>query len=168
MPAERLFMRKIREILQLRWGEKLSQRDVARSVRVSPSTVFDCVSRAQLAGLRWPLPDTLDEAALEALLYSASCTVAQQPRALPHWSYIDRELRRKGVTLQLLWDEYKRQHRDDGYQYSQFCELFRRYKGQLDVVLRQDYRAGEKAFVDFSGDGIAMVNPHTGCNAHGK
>jgi len=155
-------MRKITEILQLRWGEKLSQRDVARSVRVSPSTVFDCVSRAQLAALRWPLPDTLDEAALEALLYPVSSTVAQQPRALPDWSYIHSELRRKGVTLQLLWDEYKQQHRDDGYQYSQFCELFRRYKGQLDVVLRQDYRAGEKAFVDYSGDGIAMVDPGTG------
>lgn len=111
MPAERLSMRKITEILQLRWGEKLSQRDVARSVRVSPSTVFDCVSRAQLAGLRWPLPDTLDEAALEALLYPVSSTVAQQPRALPDWSYIHSELRRKGVTLQLLWDEYKQQHR---------------------------------------------------------
>jgi transposase len=162
MPAERLSMRKIREILQLRWGEKLSQRDVAHSVRVSPSTVFDCVSRAQLAGLGWPLPDTLDDAALEALLYPLPATVAQQPRAVPDWSYIHNELRRKGVTLQLLWHEYKQEHRDGGYQYSQFCELFKRYKGQLDVVLRQDYRAGEKAFVDFSGDGIPMVNPHTG------
>ena len=162
MPAERLSMRKIREILQLRWGEKLSQRDVGRSVRVSPSTVFDCVNRAKLAGLKWPLPDALDDGALEALLYPVPPPAVAQPRAVPDWDYVQRELRRKGVTLNLLWQEYKETHPDDGYQYSQFCELFGRYRGQLDVVLRQDYRAGEKAFIDYSGDGIPIVDPQTG------
>lgn len=161
MPAERLSMRKIREILRLRWGDKLSQRDVGRSVGVSPSTVSDCVGRATVGGLSWPLPEGLDDAALEALLYPLP-PPSEQPRAVPDWNCIHRELRRKGVTLQLLWQEYKEAHPDDGYQYSQFCDLFKRFKGQLDVVLRQDYRAGEKGFVDYSGDGIKIVDPHTG------
>jgi transposase len=162
VPAERLSMRKIREILRLRWGEKLGQRDVADSVGVSAATVFDCTGRATVAGLSWPLPDTLDDEALESLLYPPIATIAANPRAVPDWGHIHDELRRKGVTLQLLWQEYKAAHRDDGYQYSQFCELFRRYKSQLDVVMRQEYLAGEKCFVDYSGDGIPIVNPHTG------
>lgn len=79
-----------------------------------------------------------------------------------HQSVLPEELRRKGVTLQLLWQEYKETHPDDGYQYSRFCELYKRFKGQLDVVLRQPYRAGEKGLVDFSGDGIPIVCPQTG------
>ena len=129
MPGERLSMRKIREILRLRWANKLSQRDVGRSVGASSSTVSDCIGRATVAGLSWPLPDELDDAALEALLYPLPAP-SVQPRAVPDWSRIDRELRRKGVTLQLLWQEYKEAHPDDGYQYSQICELFKRYKGQ--------------------------------------
>lgn len=162
MSQERLSMRKIREILQLRWGEKLSQRDVARSVKVSPATVFDCVSRARVAGLGWPLPETLDDGALEALLYPLPACAAAFPRTVPDWHIVQNELKRKGVTRQLLWEEYKQEHPNDGYQYSQFCELFKQYKGELDVVLRQDYRAGEKAFVDYSGDGIPIVDPGTG------
>jgi transposase len=154
-------MRKIREILRLRWAENLSQRDVARSVGVSSSTVSDCVGRAKVAGLDWPLPDTLDDGALEALLYPPPAP-AEHPRAVPDWGHVHGELRRKGVTLQLLWQEYKEAHPDDGYQYSQFCELFKQYKGQLDPVLRQDYRAGEKGFFDYSGDGIPIVDPQTG------
>jgi len=162
VPTERLSMRKIKEILRLRWAEKLGQRDVARSVGVSAATVFECTGRAKVAGLSWPLPDTLDDGALEALLYPVPPPVAAHPRAVPDWGYMHDELRRKGVTLQLLWQEYKAVHLEDGYQYSQFCELFNQYKGQLDVVMRQDYRAGEKGFVDYSGDGIPITNPQTG------
>jgi transposase len=154
-------MRKIREILRLRWEKKLSQRAVGRSVRSSPATVSDTVNRAKLAGLSWPLPEALDDVRLEALLYPPPAP-SVQPRAVPDWDQIHRELRRKGVTLQLLWQEYKEAHPDDGYQYSQFCELYKRFKGQLDVVLRQPYRAGEKGLVDFSGDGIPIVDPRTG------
>lgn len=161
MPAKRLSMRKVKEIIQLRWGDGISQRAIARSVGVSPATVFDCLNRAKLAGLSWPLQAEMDDAALEALLYPTPAP-SRSPRSIPDWNYIYRELRRKGVTLQLLWQEYRENHPEDGYQYSQFCELYKRYSGQLDVVMRQEHRAGEKAFVDFSGDGIEIVNPRTG------
>lgn len=161
MPAKRLSMRKIREILQLRWGESKSLRSTARSVRASPTTISDCMGRAKLAGLSWPLPEELDDAALEALLYPAQ-PPSVQPRVVPDWNHVFRELRRKSVTLQLLWYEYKEVHPEDGYQYSQFCDLYRCFRGQLNVAMRQEHRAGEKAFVDFSGDGFNIVDPQTG------
>jgi len=161
LPAQRLSMRKTREILRLRWGEGLGQRAVARSVLVSPTTVADCVGRAKVAGLSWPLDPQLDDGALEALLYPPP-RPSVQPRALPDWTQLHRELRRKGVTLLLLWQEYKEAHGEEGYQYSQFCELYHQFRGQLDVVMRQEHRAGEKSFVDFSGDGFQIVDPQTG------
>ncbi len=82
--------------------------------------------------------------------------------AEPDWEYVHRELRRKGVTLLLLWQEYKESHPDDGYQYSAFCGHYRKFRSKLDVVLRQEHKAGEKLFVDYSGDGIGIVDPATG------
>lgn len=161
MPAERLSMRKIREILRLCLEDGLSRRNAGASVRVSPSTVSDTLGRAKVVGLGWPLPEDLDDARLEDLLYP-SPDPSSQPRAVPDWDQVLRELKRKGVTLQLLWQEYKADHPDDGYQYSQFCERYRRFKGQVDPVLRQTYLAGEKGLVDFSGDGIPIVDPDTG------
>lgn len=154
-------MRKTREILRLRWGRKLSLRAVAKSIGVSASTVSDCIGRAEVAGLVWPLPDDLDDGALEALLYPPPLH-SSQARFAPDWAAIHREMRRKHVTLVLLWQEYKRDHPDDGYQYSQFCEHYNRFRRKLDVVMRQDHRAGEKVFVDYSGDGIDIVDRHTG------
>jgi len=110
-------MRKTREILELRWGRGLSVRQVARSVSVATGTIANCISRAELAGLSWPLPDDLDDRALEALLYPPT-PHSHQARFVPDWSAIHRELRRKHVTLRLLWEEYKRDHPDDGYEYS--------------------------------------------------
>ena len=161
MPAKRVSMRKIRELLEKKWHLGLSNNAISLSIRVSPTTVTDCLGRATLAGLSWPLPEGMDDGALEALLYPPT-PPAMQARAVPDWNRIYRELRRKGVTLQLLWYEYKTNHPDDGYQYSQFCEHYRRFRGQLDVVMRQEHRAGEKAFMDFSGDGIPIVDPETG------
>jgi len=161
MPAVRLSMRKIKEILRLKFGRGLSNRAIARSVQVSPATVSDCLMRAKLAGVGWPLEPELDEATLEAKLYPPP-PPARQPRVVPDFAHLHRELKRKGVTLQLLWQEYKQVHVRDGYQYTQFCELYKRFKGKLDLVLRQDHRAGEKMFTDFSGDGIDIVDPVTG------
>ena len=136
-------MRKIREILRLCRGEGLSHRKAAASVKASPATVSDTLGRAKVAGVGWPLPEGLDDAQLEALLYPPPA-LSGEPRAVPDWDRVHRELRRKGVTLQLLWQEYKEAHPEDGYQYSRFCELYRRYSAQVDLVLRQPYRAGEK------------------------
>ena len=161
MPAKRLSMRKIREVLRLHLGLKRSIREVARSVSIGPSTVGDYLARAKAAGLSWPLNNDLDDTRLENLLYPPGSLPAPA-RAAPDLKYLSQEMRRKGVTLMLLWQEYKRDHPEDGYQYSQFCELYRTYVGRLDMVLRQDHRAGEKVFVDYSGDGVPIVDPATG------
>jgi transposase len=159
MPAKRLSMRKTREILRLRLGLGLSLRDTARSVRVSSSTVSECVSRAARAGLGWPLPPELDDAALESRLYPSE--VAQRNRPMPDFRRVHTELRRKGVTLELLWHEYRATH-PDGYGYSRFCELYREFCGSLDPVMRQVHRPGEKLFVDFAGTTVPIVDPANG------
>lgn len=161
MPAKRLSMRKIREILRLHNERRLSNRAIARSIAASPATVSDCLLRAKVAGLVWPLAPELDDTELENLLYPLD-GAGRAPRAAPDFETIHKELRRKGVTVQLLWQEYKLEHPDDGYQYSQFCERYRRWRGDLDVVMRQQHRAGEKMFSDFSGDGIGIIDRETG------
>src|SRR5690606_31121695 len=110
--------------------------------------------------LSWPLPEDLDDAALEALLYPGN-PQGRPRRPEPDWGWVHTELRRKGVTLQLLWVEYKRGH-PDGYQYSRFCERYRQWRQKLDVVMRQDHRAGEKMFVDVAGPTVPYVDPPTG------
>jgi transposase len=135
-------MRKIKEILRLK-GMGLSNRAIARSLSISHSTVSDLLGRARAEGIRWPVE--MDEASLEARLYPGNAGKRRR-RPEPDWAHVHRELRRKGVTLQLLWLEYKENH-PDGYQYSQFCERYRRWRGKLDVVMRQVHRAGEKMFV---------------------
>lgn len=159
MPAERLSMRKIREILRLCLGQGLSHRKAAASVKASSSTISDTLGRAKVAGVGWPLPEDLDDGRLEALLYPPPAP-SQEPRAVPDWGEIHKELRRKGVTLQLLWQQYKEAHPEGGYQYSSASGTGA--SNQVDVVLRQPYRAGEKGLVDFSGDGIPIVDPRTG------
>lgn len=160
MPRPRSAMRKIREVLRLTLAEGLSRRRVSAAVRLPLTTVSDYVSRAQEVGLGWPLPEGMDDRELEARLF-VSAGPPVQTRALPDWAEVHRELRRKGMTLQLLWMEYKERH-PDGYQYSQFCRRYRLWQRHLDVVMRQEHRAGEKLFVDFPGQTIPIVDPRTG------
>lgn len=164
MPAERLSMRKIKEVLRLKFELGLANRQIARSCSVNHSTVADYLYRAKAAGLdRWPLPAALDEAELEARLFPARTTVMLAPsRPPPDWAAIHDELRsQKHVTLQLVWQEYK-QSNPDGYQYSRFCELYGRWAEKLDLVLRQEHRAGEKLFVDYAGDTVPVIDSKTG------
>ena len=123
MPGERLPMRKIRDVLRLR-AAGMSKRQIAASLSVGATTVIDYLQRARRAGLAWPLPDDLTDEALEARLYPPPPTVAKEQRPQPDWPMVHRELRRPGVTLQLLWEEYRAGNRD-GYGYSRFCELYR-------------------------------------------
>jgi len=161
MAAERVSMRKTKEILRLHFGMSLTKRQVARSCNISHSTVADYVRRAEAAGIGWPLPEGLDEATLEAKLFPGKTILVPLEKPLPQWTDIHKELKRKGVTLQLLWIEYKQQY-PEGYQYSRFCELYQRWADTLDLSLRQEYRAGEKLFVDFAGKGIEVINSLTG------
>lgn len=161
MAAARISMRKIHDILRLFHEAKLSRRRIALCLSLSRDTVAKTLTRAEAAGLTWPLPDELDEAALERLLYPPVRPVPNRDRPVPDWAEVHRELKGKGVTLQLLWQEYKAAH-PDGYQYSWFCDLYRRWRSTLDLVMRQDHRAGEKLFVDYAGQTIEVVDPETG------
>ena len=161
MSQKRLFMRKIRELLRLKYELGRSHREIAVSLGVANSTVSDYAGRARAAGLSWPLPEELDDAALEAALFPPP-PPSRVPRPEPDWNEVHRELRRhKGVTLRLLWLEYRTSH-PDGYGYSRFCDRYRLWRGRLDVVLRQVYRAGEKAFVDYAGPTVGVTDRVTG------
>ena len=160
MAAKRLSMRKIREVLRLRHEFGLSQRDIAKACSIGRTTVRDYLSRASAAGLTLPLPPGLDEAGVERLLFPPA-PVPGAKRPLPDWGEIHTELRRKGVTLELLWEEYKSVY-PEGYQYSRFCELYRDWRGLLQLWMRQEHRAGEKLFVDYAGQTVDVVNAGTG------
>jgi len=156
VPRPRLAMRKVRDILRLAPGEGLSRRQVGASLGIPHTTVADHLRRATDAGLSWPLPDDLDDAALETLLFPKGPAPAKV-RPQPDFHAIHKELRRPGVTLMLLWFEYKERH-PDGYAYSQFCVHYRQFQRHLDVVMRQEHRAGEKGFVDFPGQQIPLYD----------
>lgn len=156
MSDERLTMRKIREIERLHFSLAQSGRAIARACNVSPATAQDYIGRLKVAQLGWPLPPELDsDAALERALFRDTVTAVRR-RPLPDWALVCTELRRKHVTKALLWQEYREQHAD-GVGYSQFCEYYARWLQGVSVVMRQEHRAGEKMFVDFSGDGIMIV-----------
>ena len=160
MPNRRLTMRKVRDILRLKYENRLTNRQIARSLSAARSTVADHLTRARMAGIEWPLPDGLDDEALERLLFPPPQpnSVERPPPDLP---LIHNELRRKGVTLQLLWQEYKAQD-PNGYQYTRFCDLYRGWSGKLDLPMRFDHKAGEKAFVDYAGHTVPIENRLTG------
>ncbi|MCJ7596898.1 MAG: IS21 family transposase [Desulfobacterales bacterium] len=154
-------MRKIREVLRLKHEHSLANRIIARSCCVGRSTVAEYLRRAEEAGLSWPLPPELDDAQLDRRLFPPPPAVPAGSRPLPDWVEVHRELRLKGVTLFLLWEEYK-QTIAEGYQYSWFCQQYRRWAEKVDVVMRQEHRAGEKLFVDYAGQTVPVVDPTTG------
>ena len=160
MPQERLSMRNIRDVLRLSAGG-LSKRKIAASLGVSPTAAGDCIRRARQAGLVWPLPEEFDDTGLETRLYPPPPRRAKDRRPQPDWPAMHRELRRKGVTLQLLWEEH-RAACPEGYGYSRFCELYRAWEGLLSPTMRQTHVAGEKLFVDYAGTTLEVIDGLTG------
>jgi transposase len=149
-------MRDVREILRLT-DAGVSQREIARRLGVVPSTVRETLRRFAAAGLTWPLGAEVADAVLEARLYANNGTKRGHRRlAEPDWSWVHRELKRKHVTLSILWDEYIAQE-PEGYRYSRFCELYRGWAGKLSVTMRQSHAGGEKLFVDYAGDTVPVV-----------
>jgi transposase len=126
-------------------------------VRIAPSTVHRYLDRAGQVGLGWPGPDGLDDAALERTLFPPA-PPSSVPRTPADCGWIHRELRCKGVTLQLLWMEYRQAHAD-GYGYSQFCARYQQWAGRVDRVMRHQHRAGDKLFVDYAGHTIPIYPP---------
>jgi len=162
MPAERVSMRRVREILRLKHECRATDREIARSLSVARSTVALTLERVAAAGLRWPLPATLTDRVLETMLYAGhGRQQGARRKAEPDWAYIHHELRRPGVTLMLLWEEY-RQREPDGYRYSRWCELYRAWESRLSPTMRQAHPAGERMFVDYAGQTIDLTDGRTG------
>lgn len=160
MAAERLTMRQIREILRQKWLDKRPHREVCRSLTVSSGAVSNVLARATRAELDWARVEGLDDAELETLLYRNAAQGATL-RAAPDPQWIHAERSKSGVTLQLLHLEYLEKH-PDGYRYTQFCELYRRWAKSHRLSMRQVHRGGEKLFVDYSGKKPCIVDPKTG------
>jgi transposase len=155
MAQTKLTMRQIQEILRLKHQNGLSIREIARSCGLPASTVGDYLKRAEAAAIGWPLPEGQGEKELLQLLIVQPVAGAAACASLPDWPYIHEELGRKSVTLRLLWQEYRQAH-PGGYGYSRFCELYQRWAGTLDPVLRQVHLPGEKMFVDWAGQTVPI------------
>ena len=156
MPAERIGMRDAREVIRLK-SASVSTHEIARRLGLARSTVRETLRRAEAAGLAWPLPDDMTDAALEAALYASRRSKRGHRRIEePDWAGLHRELKRKHVTLLILWDEYIAAD-PGGYSYSRFCELYRAFEKTLSVTMRQTHAAGERLFVDYAGDGVPVV-----------
>src|ERR1700724_283287 len=161
MPTQRLSMRRIREVLRLRY-QGLTERVIARTLGVSNGVVNGYVRRARRAGLAWPLPESIDDEGLELLLFPAPLAASQSDRrAAPDWIYVEKELRRRSVTRLLLWEEYRAAN-PDGFGYTWFCTTFEAWKKRARPTMRQPHLGGEKGFVNFAGDTIDIFAPITG------
>ncbi|MBI2957247.1 MAG: IS21 family transposase [Chloroflexi bacterium] len=156
-------MRKTKEILRLKHACGFSERQIAQSCNVARSTVADYIRRAEAAGLRWPDVTSLIEVEVDALLFPTEHLPSSVRRPPPDCDYIYNQLRayrNVNLTLTQLWLEYREQH-PDGYQYTQFCEYYHRWRSKLDYCMRQEHRAGEKVFVDYC-DGLSFIDRATG------
>lgn len=152
-------MRKISEILRQRFELKIKYRDIAHSLGVSVGTIAEYLNRAKVAGISWPLPNGITEQELYDKLF-LPVRIATRKRITPDWQFIYQELRKKGVTLHLLWREYREQY-PNGVGYARFCQLYQRYAKTLTPTMRQRHKAGEKIFVDYSGMTIDWIDCHS-------
>ena len=160
MPAERLSMRKVREVLRLKHALGLSYRKISEATGVGKTQAAEYVRRAAVAGIAWPVPEDIDDAELDRRL-SPVAGKNERTRPAVDWPTIEIELKRRGVTLALLWQEYLAEH-PTGYSYTRFCELHGIWKKTVSATMRQTHLAGEKLFVDWAGDTIGVVDPATG------
>jgi transposase len=153
-------MRDVREIIRLKFSAQVATREIARRLGMAPSTVRETLKRLASAGFSWPLPEGVSDTDLEAALYAfRGSKRGHRLHAEPDWRAVHRELKRKHVTLQIVWDEYIAVH-PGGYSYSRFCELFRGFEKTLSPTMRQSHAAGERLFVDYAGDGVPILIDH--------
>ena len=154
-------MRKIRDALRLTHAMGMSRRVVGEATGIGKTAVGEYVRRAAVAGLSWPIPDEIDDGELERRLFAPANAASPAARIEPDWSYIHGELKRRGVTLTLLWQEYRAEHAQ-GYAYSWFCERYSDWRKRISATMRQTHLAGEKLFVDWAGDTMPVIDPTTG------
>ena len=160
-------MRRIKQLLTMHFGAGASTRSIARELGIAPSTVREYLERAAAAGIGWPLaPEVTDDSLVAQLFVNAGVRVGARFHAEPDWSALVRELKRPGVNLLVLWEEYRAVH-PEGYAYSRFCQLFREFERRLSPTMRQSHAAGHKAFVDYSGKQVPITDPGNGRGSHG-
>jgi len=155
-------MRQIKEILRLKFAANLSHRKISSSLNIAVGTVSVYTKRASELGISWPLPEEMSERELEKLFFPTPKASGRFGRIAPDCPAIHQELKKKGVTKQLLWEEYKQAHGRAGYQLSQYCGYYRRWLKSQQRSMRHVHKAGEKLFVDYSGATVPIVNPNTG------
>ena len=155
-------MRKIKEVLRLSHETGLGQRGIAQALNLGLGTVSNYLKRARDAGITWPLPPEMKERDLGRLLFPSQPVTGQRRFVEPDYPSIHIELRKKTVTKQLLWQEYRQQYANDGYSYGQFCHRYLKWLGCQQRSMRQTHLAGEKLFVDYCGPTMDVVNPDTG------
>jgi len=155
-------MRKLKDILRLKLQANLSIRQIAASTKVGVGTVQKVIRHAQQAELSWDQICDLEEPKLYQWLYPAPAE--SQPKRFidPDWGIIHQELKRKGLTKQLLWQEYREQYPEQAYSYSQFCARYMDWHKRLNRSMRQHHRAGEKCFIDYCGPTVPIVDPSNG------
>lgn len=153
-------MRKIKDVLRLKYEANLSGRQIAASLKLSVGVISKYVNAAEAAGLSWPLPAEMDDTLLAARLFPSATSAREH--VMPDCAHIHQELKHKGVTLLLLWEEYQATCAGQAYKYAQFCVYYRQYSSRLKLSMRQTHKAGEKLFVDYSGDGVPIIDPLTG------
>jgi len=162
MPNGTISMRKLKSILQLKYGAKLPHRKIAVSLSISPSVVSTYAARAAQLGIEcWPLPDDWDDVRL-AREFLGTRVKCKASRAVPDWGQLHQELKGKGVTIELLWQEYAERHPNNHFSYNHFCRLYREFKPKFSLSMRQLHKAGEKLFVDYAGQTVPIVDPDTG------
>jgi transposase len=163
MPGQRLPMRQVREVLRLKHACGHSGHQIAAAIGVSRYTVAEYLRRAGVVGITWPVPPELDDAALERRLFSPPFAAGEPARRQPDWPRLHAELRRPGVTLLLVWQEYREgEGQEEGYGYSRFCDLYAAWRGRLSPTMRQTHPAGERMFVDYAGQTVEVIDGATG------
>ena len=155
-------MRKIREVLRLRLEADLSVRQISICTKVSVGSIQKLLKSAQALGLTWPLPTELDDGRLAALFYPQADTTISARHVVPDWPSVHQELKRKGVSKQLLWEEYTQRYPNSCYSYSQFCDRYKSWCQLQKRSMRQIHKAGEKLFIDYCGPTVPIVSPTTG------
>src|SRR6202008_1085504 len=163
VPTRRSSMRKIKEVLRLRFELGLGQREIARACSISQGAVHNYLKKAAGAGMQWPLPEGWGEKQIEEVVFGKQRLIEESSqRACPDFPALHNQLQQHAhLTLQLAWEEY-REKNPEGYRYSRFCELYQQWRGKQDVVLRQEHKAGEKGFVDWAGATMPVQDPDTG------
>jgi len=161
MTTKKVTMQKIKDILRLKYSANLSIRQISRSLNLSTGVISKYINRADMAELGWPLPEAMTEQEL-ALIMQPKRAVTSSTFAEPDFNTMQQDLGQKGMTRQLLWEEYAEVHPGNHYSYSRFTVLFKQWRGKLQLSMRQTHLAGEKLFVDYCGPTMNVVNPETG------